>query len=104
MNEPTKKTSRRRLPEEALWSIFHCLALGTLVMSHGNEDYLIPKWNKEIVHFDIKQENREFAKRRPTFILEPRILIRLVVLLGATTTDVEHLGNSPLKVRQVEQS
>lgn len=42
-----------------MWSIFHCLALGTLIMTYENEDYNVPRWDKEKVHFDIKQENRQ---------------------------------------------
>lgn len=87
-----------------MWSIFHCLALGTLVMSHGNEDYLLPKWNKEIVHFDIKQENCQLESHPPPpppKNINTQVLIGVVVLIGSPMTNAEHLGNTPLKVPEI---
>lgn len=48
--------------EHELWAIFHCLARACLVMHHGSEDATIPTpgWPaQELVHFDLKPENRE---------------------------------------------
>ena len=81
-----------------MWSIFHCLSLGALVMSHGREDYLLPKWNKEIVHFDLKQENCQLSNVSPGSLTGVEILTGFIVLIGAPITDAEHLDNPPIKV------
>ncbi|KAH8598920.1 hypothetical protein B0O99DRAFT_30463 [Bisporella sp. PMI_857] len=51
--------TRRRggLSEEDLWGVFHCMARAIFVLEHGSEDPNKPKWNREIVHFDLKEEN-----------------------------------------------
>lgn len=43
--------------EETMWGLFHCLALSALVMFQGSENLSTFRWNREIVHFDLKQEN-----------------------------------------------
>lgn len=45
------------LTELEMWSVFHCLARGALVMAHGSEDTSRLPWNKDIVHFDLKPQN-----------------------------------------------
>jgi hypothetical protein len=48
------------LPEELVWTLFKCLALGCVVMDFGNEDLIGVKWNGvrnhgDVVHFDKKR-------------------------------------------------
>lgn len=50
-------TPNPKATELEAWQIFHCLARSALVLEHGSESEDKPRWNREIVHFDIKQEN-----------------------------------------------
>lgn len=45
------------MPEQLVWLIFECLALGLYAMEYGTESMNDTKWDKEIVHFDLKPEN-----------------------------------------------
>jgi hypothetical protein len=56
-----------------MWAIFHCFALGALVMDHGNEDLKLASWGREMCHFDIKPENSKTAV--VAFALSGQILI-----------------------------
>ena len=57
-DEPAKKP----LPELDLWALFHCMALGIIVMARGTENPDALAWDgvprdTELVHFDIKSDN-----------------------------------------------
>lgn len=42
-----------------MWSIFHCLARATFSLSYGSEDITALKWNRDVVHLDLKPDNSE---------------------------------------------
>lgn len=60
------------MPEQLIWLAFQCLALGAHALEYGHEDMDLPKWNKELVHFDLKPGNIKpinHLKRNGKFLL-----------------------------------
>ncbi len=56
--EELREQEGKFIPEEHLWRVFHCLALGVSAMDQGSEDPANPKANwVPIAHLDIKPEN-----------------------------------------------
>jgi hypothetical protein len=81
-----------------MWAIFHCLARGALVMHTGSEDTSCTRWDKDIVHFDIKSPNGK--SHYPKFFAL-RYTHWRTVLLGALATDNEHRNAPVFKVREI---
>lgn len=77
-----------------MWAVFHCLARGALVMHTGSEDTSRLRWQRNIVHFDIKHANSKYICHK---LSQPNIH-RGPVLLGSRTKDDEHRDMPVFKV------
>lgn len=79
------------MPEQLVWFIFECLALGAYAIEYGTEDESKPKWDKNIMHCDLKPENCESTP------LQCRLPSDLpLVFLG--TNDKDHTKTPIVKV------
>lgn len=57
--------------EVEMWGIFHCLAKAIYAMASGNEDIEADRWEKDIVHMDLKFGNGKWDVRFQASAMSP---------------------------------